>query len=412
MGGPSCTACEKAKEIARDARGSTNPEIHYGIIASGDTLVKNALRRDELVKGTGEECICFEMEAAGIMNTFPCVVIRGICDYADSHKNDRWQGYAAATAAAYAKELLEIIPCADLQRTEKAIKILQEVQKTVESTNKNVEKLCASALSDSLKNWLHAPDSSINYNRAIKKRHPGTGLWFLQSETFADWSVEGNRFLWLHGLAGCGKTVLSSIIIEHLQKEPPSSHVYLLYFFFDFVDKEKQSHENMIRTFIQQLYVQEEASRHILEQLFERCAGHNEQASLRSLESTFASMLNQAAHTRVVIDALDESGQQSETLEWLRRISTNQSSAPNKLNVIITSRREYDIESAFLKWMPERDVLPIRADDVNKDIGNFVHSQIQLDPRLERWKERPDVQIEIKSKLIEKANGMYATLLF
>ncbi|KAG9647368.1 Pfs, NACHT and ankyrin domain protein, partial [Aureobasidium melanogenum] len=125
-GGPSCTVCEKASEITRDARDSTDPEIHYGVIASGDTLVKNAVRRDELVKGTGEECICFEMEAAGIMNTFPCVVIRGICDYADSHKNDRWQGYAAATAAAYAKELLEVIPCADLQHTEKAIKVLNE----------------------------------------------------------------------------------------------------------------------------------------------------------------------------------------------------------------------------------------------------------------------------------------------
>ncbi|KAG9647367.1 hypothetical protein KCU64_g10177, partial [Aureobasidium melanogenum] len=118
-------------------------------------------------------------------------------------------------------------------------------------------------------------------------------------------------------------------------------------------------------------------------------------------------MLNQAAHTRVVIDALDESCQQRNTLEWLRRISANQSIAPNKLNVIITSRKEYDIESAFLKWMPERNVLPIRADDVNKDISDFVHSQIQLDVRLERWRERPDVQTEIESKLIEKANGMF-----
>ncbi|CAD0099801.1 unnamed protein product [Aureobasidium mustum] len=126
IGGPSCTACDTAREITRDARDSTDPEIHYGVIASGDTLVKDAVRRDELAKGTGEQCICFEMEAAGIMNTFPCVVIRGICDYADSHKNDRWQGYAAATAAAYAKELLEVIPRAELQRAEKAIKILQE----------------------------------------------------------------------------------------------------------------------------------------------------------------------------------------------------------------------------------------------------------------------------------------------
>jgi nucleoside phosphorylase len=49
------------------------------------------------------------MEAAGIMNRFPCMVIRGICDYSDSHKNKDWQGYAALTAAAYAKDLLKEI---------------------------------------------------------------------------------------------------------------------------------------------------------------------------------------------------------------------------------------------------------------------------------------------------------------
>lgn len=54
--------------------------------------------------------LCFEMEAAGLMDNFPCLVIRGICDYADTHKNKRWQPYAAAVAAAYAKELLCIIP--------------------------------------------------------------------------------------------------------------------------------------------------------------------------------------------------------------------------------------------------------------------------------------------------------------
>jgi hypothetical protein len=50
------------------------------------------------------------MEAAGLMDDFPCLVVRGICDYADSHKNKLWQGYAAAMAAAYAKELLSVIP--------------------------------------------------------------------------------------------------------------------------------------------------------------------------------------------------------------------------------------------------------------------------------------------------------------
>ncbi|CEO59881.1 Putative WD domain-containing protein [Penicillium brasilianum] len=50
------------------------------------------------------------MEAAGLLNNFPCSVIRGICDYADSHKNKEWQGYAAAVAAAYAKELPLVVP--------------------------------------------------------------------------------------------------------------------------------------------------------------------------------------------------------------------------------------------------------------------------------------------------------------
>ena len=54
--------------------------------------------------------LCFEMEAAGRMNNFPCLMVRGVCDYADAHKNKRWQPYAAAIAAAYAKELLSIIP--------------------------------------------------------------------------------------------------------------------------------------------------------------------------------------------------------------------------------------------------------------------------------------------------------------
>lgn len=162
----------------------------------------------------------------------------------------------------------------------------------------------------------------------------------------------------------------------------------------------------MLRRFIQQLYVQEEASRHPLERLCERYVDRDEQPSLTSLEDTFASMLTQAAHTRIVIDALDESCQQKNTLEWLRRISADQSIAPYKLNVIVASRREYDIETAFLKWMPERHILPIRTDDVNKDISNFVQSQIQLDPRLERWRSLPDVQIEIESRLVEKASGM------
>jgi nucleoside phosphorylase len=69
-------------------------------------LMKDAVMRDSLAS---EGVLCFEMEAAGLANRFPCLVIRGICDYSDSHKNKRWQGYAAMTAAAYAKDLLKVM---------------------------------------------------------------------------------------------------------------------------------------------------------------------------------------------------------------------------------------------------------------------------------------------------------------
>ena len=84
-----------------------DPVIHYGLIASANTLMKDAHARDVLARK--HEVLCFETEAAGLMDQFPCLVIRGIYDYADTHDNDDWQGYAAATAGAYAKELLSVM---------------------------------------------------------------------------------------------------------------------------------------------------------------------------------------------------------------------------------------------------------------------------------------------------------------
>lgn len=84
--------------------GRDSPTVHRGLIASANQLMKDAMIRDTLSKE--KDVLCFEMEAAGLMNHFPCTVIRGICDYSDTHKNDLWQGYAAMAAAAYAKDLL------------------------------------------------------------------------------------------------------------------------------------------------------------------------------------------------------------------------------------------------------------------------------------------------------------------
>lgn len=100
-----CTHCEPASPVLKSKRDSDIPAIFYGTIASGDRVIKSAEKRDLISKDLGG-ALCFEMEAAGLVNDFPCIVVRGIADYADSHKNDDWHGYAAATAAGCAKELL------------------------------------------------------------------------------------------------------------------------------------------------------------------------------------------------------------------------------------------------------------------------------------------------------------------
>ncbi|KAI4725654.1 purine and uridine phosphorylase [Aureobasidium sp. EXF-10728] len=110
------------QRLVRDPREDDSPQVFYGTIGSGNMVMKDGEFRD--LKAADDKIICFEMEAAGLMNDFPCLVIRGISDYADSHKNDRWQPYAAATAAAYAKELLGAVNVQEVEKLAPARKHL------------------------------------------------------------------------------------------------------------------------------------------------------------------------------------------------------------------------------------------------------------------------------------------------
>ncbi|KAL4932572.1 nucleoside phosphorylase domain-containing protein [Aspergillus undulatus] len=168
-----------------------NPEIYYSTIASGNTLLRDATYRNKVLEDIGDKCICFEMEATGLINNFLYIVIRGICDYTDLYKSDRWQRYAVVTAAAYAKELLDFVPSQDLEKTRKAADILEDI-------SENIADIC-SITTDSrtvIKKWLCPPDPSTNLNEAQKKRYEGTEY----------------KYLWLHGIPWCGKTLLDKLV--------------------------------------------------------------------------------------------------------------------------------------------------------------------------------------------------------
>ena len=123
-GGATCERCSKEKVIERRSRGQ-EIMVHYGTIASGNQVMRDGATRDRISLRLGG-VLCFEMEAAGLMDSFPCLVIRGICDYSDSHKNKRWQPYAAGTAAAYAKEVLSVIPAAEVAKSRTVDDIIQK----------------------------------------------------------------------------------------------------------------------------------------------------------------------------------------------------------------------------------------------------------------------------------------------
>jgi nucleoside phosphorylase len=111
--GNQCINCDQTKIIRRKPQDMC---VHYGLIASSNQMIKNAAFRDEVNARLGSKVLCFEMEAAGLMNEFPCIVIQGICDYADSHKNKDWQEHTAAVAAAFAKELLLLVPAREVEQ--------------------------------------------------------------------------------------------------------------------------------------------------------------------------------------------------------------------------------------------------------------------------------------------------------
>ncbi len=103
---------------------SVSPALHYGIVTSDEQELRCGIARDKAKTALG--ALCFEREAAGLMENFPCLVIRGICDYADTHKSTEWQRYAAGTAAAFAKELLQMLPTCEVQLVPANVEVMPE----------------------------------------------------------------------------------------------------------------------------------------------------------------------------------------------------------------------------------------------------------------------------------------------
>lgn len=180
------------------------PSIHYGTIASGDQVVKDAGLRDRIAQETG--AICLEMEAAALMDEYPCLVVRGICDYADSHKIKEWQPYAAAVATAYVKEL-----SLSMGRS--------KTTADVAPMQSPLEKMMESLAFDSMDARKLNIDKLLSHNCR----------WISEDSRYRYWlDMADNHFLWIKGKHGAGKSTLMNLAEAY---SPGGDFVRISFFF-------------------------------------------------------------------------------------------------------------------------------------------------------------------------------------
>ncbi|EPS45382.1 hypothetical protein H072_573 [Dactylellina haptotyla CBS 200.50] len=409
-----CTArCNRLRLINRPRRSEgDNIIVHYGLIASADQRMKDAILRDKYANDM--KVLCFEMEAAGLMNRFPCLAIRGISDYSDSHKNDSWQGYASMTAASYAKDLLlQIRPTnVEAQTNIAGIKeILSTLTEDVKAfhadtrdTHKSVKNIEFEREQEKIINWLSPPDPSINYNTALEKHHPGSGSWFLEGKTYFTWKTQpgSNSTLWISGGTGSGKTVLSSAIIRDLQHDP--SYQPVLYFYFSFQEADKQAAHNMIRSLITQLSCRQPETLSSLINLYSSCESGCHQPTYKQLCDTFFQMTEQVKEIWLVLDAINECTKgKRELLLWIKKLLSIQ----RHIRLILTGQPGTDIMLELTEFIPENNVVSLHNSFVIGDISNFIEASIQTDEGFRRWRGNRKVQKEISDALSKKADVMF-----
>ncbi|THW90548.1 hypothetical protein D6D15_04451 [Aureobasidium pullulans] len=397
--GKSCKkcGCEASKRVNRDVENSDDESaceeddnwlvVHRGTIASGETVMRNGSQRDALA-GI-DKILCFEMEAAGALNDFPCMIVRGISDYSDSHKNDKWHGYAAAVAAAYARELFRHMPVEQV----KQCKIVEaDIQEMVETSRQGAKH----SIDSRIRNWLRPADASVNYNTASGLCHPGTGAWFLKSPVYKKFLQAPHGRLWLRGIPGSGKTVLASTIVKELRCADEGPESAIIYFFFSFSDDSKQRLEHLVRSLIFQLSSLHKAGRARLTSHFEKHNDGYEQPPTESLVELLDQMICDFRSVTIVLDALDESNGTQSILQWI--------TSRNRCKFLLTGRPERDIEEALTQWLPSNCAITLENEPMDDDIKAYVHHKLETEKNLSRWKSMHNL---ISDTLVEKAGGMF-----
>ncbi|KAF7592995.1 hypothetical protein BBP40_012154 [Aspergillus hancockii] len=353
-------------------------EIHYGLIASADQLMRDAVKRNILSKE--KDVLCFEMEAAGLMDEFPCQVIRGICDYADTHKNKAWQGYAAMTAAAYAKDLLREIKPSQVEVQARISLTIEDVQAEVRDTRKMVKKLIISRQDDendkdSKKNreileWLTTTTYGPQQSDCIQTRQADTGQWLLKSNEYQTWlSIERQR-LFCAGIPGAGKTILTSIVIEDLCNRVEGK------LDIELIQQQKQLPD-------------------VVKSLYFRHHKRGTRPSLDEISRALEYVASMYSRVFIVVDALDECEKYAR-VDFLSRVFSLQASS--NASILATSRDDDQTKKLF------GEALCLKIHATVEDMQTYLNQQMS---RQNRNVFDDSIRDLVTTEIVGKADGMF-----
>ncbi|KAF3104373.1 hypothetical protein TWF102_003015 [Orbilia oligospora] len=338
-------------------------KVHYGLIASGNQVVKDEKLRDSIAKRFNEKVLCIEMEAAGLVG-IPAIVVRGICDHADSKKNDKWQEYAAAVAAACTKELLEVIVPATAIDVEVRQKEFDEAIDNLTKLKKNLDGEENREILD----WITPIDDSSRHNDTLNRRQPGTGEWLLNSTEYQNWLNTVKEVLFCPGIPGAGKTIMSSIVVEHLiDRYSYNPAVGVAYIYFNYKVNARITVDELISNLLKQLARTQDPLSNCVKDLYDRCKGIR--PSRAEIVKALGTVVASYSRVFIVVDALDEYERCSEFLGQLFEIHKNYA-----LNIFATSRPIPEIRGIFERHEISLIELEVRASEA--DIINYLEGQI------------------------------------
>ncbi|KJK78107.1 hypothetical protein H634G_06690 [Metarhizium anisopliae BRIP 53293] len=408
---------------AVDDDGNAFITVHRGTIASAELVINDAFLRDQMAQQHG--VVCFETEAVGALADFPCMIVRGISDYCDSHKNDVWHGFAAAAAAAYARQLFSHLPIrgaasvagqfgaggdvggilSGLHEARDVAKEQLQVQRVQDEERQARERQTCHQLFR-----LTAGDKDATYEwykDRVEERIKDTCLWFLKHKHFKKWLKQESGPLLVSADPGCGKSVLAKYLIDH--SLPRSATI--CYFFFK--HKDQNTMRQALCVILHQLFSQRPPLiNHAMPQFYK-----NGERLIRSTKSLWTILENavqdpQAGAVILVLDALDECGE-LEFTDLMRHIESqfrHSKLVYSKLRYLLTCRPYKQIISTFRGYLfeafpdiriPGEDKSEAISQEVNRVITHRVN-------QLSKTKSlSPVIKKYLKKRLQETTHRAY-----